>query len=47
MTRLFLEEKITEGTAVGLDKEMSHYVSSVLRMRTGETLVIVDEQFEI
>lgn len=42
MTRLFLEEKITEGTAVGLDKEMSHYVSSVLRMRTGETLVIVD-----
>ena len=42
MTRLFVDYKIEENTEFALDKEDSRYISSVLRMREGEELVVVD-----
>lgn len=42
MTRLFVDYKIEENTDFALDKEDSKYISSVLRMREGEELVVVD-----
>lgn len=41
MTRLFINTAITDSEYI-LDKENSHYISSVLRMRPGEQLIIVD-----
>lgn len=45
MTRLFIDEVINDSKVV-LDKENSHYISSVLRMRSGEQLIIVDSTGE-
>ncbi|MCR5528389.1 MAG: 16S rRNA (uracil(1498)-N(3))-methyltransferase [Saccharofermentans sp.] len=42
MTRLFVDYKIEENTEFALDKEDSRYISSVLRMREGEELTVVD-----
>lgn len=42
MTRLFVDYKIEENTDFALDKEDSRYISSVLRMREGEELTVVD-----
>ena len=48
MTRLFVDYKIEENTEFALDKEDSKYISSVLRMRVGEELIVVDgEGYEI
>ena len=44
MTRLFVDYKIEENTDFALDKEDSRYISSVLRMRPGEELVVVDKE---
>ena len=43
MTRLFVDYKIEENTDFALDKEDSRYISSVLRMRVGEELIVVDK----
>lgn len=43
MTRLFVDYKIEENTDFALDKEDSRYISSVLRMRGGEELIVVDK----
>lgn len=46
MTRLFVDDEIKLEELYTLDSENSHYISSVLRMRIGEELVIVDSSFE-
>lgn len=42
MTRLFIDNAITNNSLIELNKDDSHYLSSVLRMRIGEELTIVD-----
>lgn len=41
MTRLFLEEQEAAGGIIALGREDSHYVSQVLRMKSGEQLTAV------
>lgn len=41
MTRIFLTQIVRQGETLALDKENSHYIGSVLRMREGEEFVIV------
>ena len=41
MTRIFLGQIIVKDDVITLDKENSHYVASVLRMRIGEEFIIV------
>lgn len=43
MTRIFLSQLVAQGEMVALNKEDSHYISSVLRMREGEEFIIVLE----
>lgn len=42
MTRLFVDYTIEEDSVFTLDKDDSKYIASVLRMREGEELVVVD-----
>lgn len=39
--RIFLSQTLNNGDVVSLDKDNSHYISSVLRMREGEEFIIV------
>ena len=41
MTRLFIENVLTDNSLIELNKDDSHYISSVLRMRIGEEFAIV------
>lgn len=43
MTRIFLSQILREGDVITLDKENSHYISSVLRMREGEEVMLVGD----
>ena len=48
MVRLFADYKIEENAEFSLNKEDSRYISSVLRMREGEELTVVDaDGFEV
>jgi len=40
ITRLFTTEKLAEGSTVALDKESSHYLSRVMRYKTGDKFVL-------
>lgn len=42
MTRLFIDEVLSELRTLELNEEDSHYISQVLRMRTGEEITVVD-----
>ena len=42
MTRLFVEDNLSEQDLVVLNEEDSRYISQVLRMRIGEEVVVVD-----
>ena len=42
MTRIFIQNDIGDKEYFTLDREDSHYLISVLRMRPGEELIIVD-----
>lgn len=42
MTRIFIQNVLTDNEIFILEGEESHYVSSVLRMRKGELLTVVD-----
>lgn len=47
MTRLFIIDLAVDDSFITLDKENSHYISNVLRMREGEELIVVDkDKFE-
>jgi 16S rRNA (uracil1498-N3)-methyltransferase len=41
-TRLFVPDRVNSGEALWLEGERSHYLSRVLRMRAGDTIVIFD-----
>ena len=43
MTRLFIQNVLSENYLFVLDEENSHYLRNVLRMRLGEEIVIVDK----
>lgn len=42
MTRLFVDEVLSDRGTLELNEEDSHYISQVLRMRTGEEITVVD-----
>lgn len=42
MTRLFVDEVLLDQRTLELNEEDSHYISQVLRMRTGEEITVVD-----
>ena len=42
MTRLFVDEVLLDQRTLELNEEDSHYISQVLRMRTGEEVTVVD-----
>ncbi len=42
MTRLFIDEVLSDQRTLELNEEDSHYISQVLRMRTGEEITVVD-----
>ena len=42
MTRLFVDEVLSDQRTLELNEEDSHYISQVLRMRTGEEITVVD-----
>jgi len=38
--RLFVEERLSAGAAVALDRDRSHYVAHVLRLKTGDAILL-------
>ena len=45
MTRLYCEGKLTPGSSVVLPKESAHYLINVLRLTSGDTVYLFNEQF--
>ena len=45
VTRLYCEGKLTPGSSVVLPKESAHYLINVLRLTSGDTVYLFNEQF--